>query len=323
MAAAVQIYLMIWGRRDMIRAIFIGVSAMAIMAAPAIAAGPASGTVDFTFTKFRGPYAGGSGQYGQSSVNGVIPTRTGAVGVDGVAVSQGTLDLPNGTTSVTMQMPRAAGSNALPITNNVTFTPSNFSNVITGQDFVLGTISYTNGTWWGASPNADQNLPTYLDFQISTYSTEAAFNQVLTGYIELYSNTAIENADDYDGSLAQAQDEADILTLKSFGDPATRDFGSLRVYDAFALPAGGSNTGTATLMAHFGSLDLVGFADPGGGGFLVDNSRIGPITSGPTNPTDPSSAVPEPATWAMLLVGFGVIGCAMRGRRQTVSIAHA
>jgi hypothetical protein len=28
-------------------------------------------------------------------------------------------------------------------------------------------------------------------------------------------------------------------------------------------------------------------------------------------------AVPEPATWAMMLVGFGGIGAAMRSRRST------
>ena len=30
-----------------------------------------------------------------------------------------------------------------------------------------------------------------------------------------------------------------------------------------------------------------------------------------------AAAVPEPATWALMLLGFGVIGAAMRGRRRT------
>jgi hypothetical protein len=30
--------------------------------------------------------------------------------------------------------------------------------------------------------------------------------------------------------------------------------------------------------------------------------------------------VPEPATWAMMIIGFGFVGAAMRGRRKPVSI---
>jgi len=34
-------------------------------------------------------------------------------------------------------------------------------------------------------------------------------------------------------------------------------------------------------------------------------------------------AVPEPATWAMMLIGFGVMGGAMRRRRQRVTVSYA
>lgn len=33
------------------------------------------------------------------------------------------------------------------------------------------------------------------------------------------------------------------------------------------------------------------------------------------------SAVPEPATWAMMLVGFGGLGAAMRSRRRSIKVA--
>jgi hypothetical protein len=36
--------------------------------------------------------------------------------------------------------------------------------------------------------------------------------------------------------------------------------------------------------------------------------------SGNTGPTIPSDAVPEPATWAMMLLGFGAIGASLRRR---------
>lgn len=38
---------------------------------------------------------------------------------------------------------------------------------------------------------------------------------------------------------------------------------------------------------------------------------------------NPPGAVPEPATWAMMLLGFGAIGAAMRRRRQSVGLRVA
>ncbi|MBS0504308.1 MAG: PEP-CTERM sorting domain-containing protein [Proteobacteria bacterium] len=32
-------------------------------------------------------------------------------------------------------------------------------------------------------------------------------------------------------------------------------------------------------------------------------------------------AVPEPATWAMMIAGFGFVGAAMRRRRRTVQVS--
>jgi hypothetical protein len=46
--------------------------------------------------------------------------------------------------------------------------------------------------------------------------------------------------------------------------------------------------------------------------FGVDNFNIGTI-----------SAVPEPATWAMMIAGFGMVGFAMRSRRRMTSVVHA
>ena len=44
--------------------------------------------------------------------------------------------------------------------------------------------------------------------------------------------------------------------------------------------------------------------------------------SGVTFATLDTSAVPEPATWAMMLVGFGGMGAALRSRRKVANIAH-
>jgi hypothetical protein len=37
----------------------------------------------------------------------------------------------------------------------------------------------------------------------------------------------------------------------------------------------------------------------------------------------PSSAVPEPATWAFMIVGFGAVGAAMRSARRKTKVTFA
>ena len=39
--------------------------------------------------------------------------------------------------------------------------------------------------------------------------------------------------------------------------------------------------------------------------------------------SDSTPAVPEPSTWAMLLIGFGAIGAALRRRQQTLTVSYA
>lgn len=51
----------------------------------------------------------------------------------------------------------------------------------------------------------------------------------------------------------------------------------------------------------------------------------GGFTAGPATLTisQAVAAVPEPGTWAMMLLGFGAIGFAVRRRRSTLSVSHA
>lgn len=47
------------------------------------------------------------------------------------------------------------------------------------------------------------------------------------------------------------------------------------------------------------------------------------LTRGTLTITEVGAAVPEPATWAMMLIGFGAIGFAMRRRKQNVKVRYA
>jgi hypothetical protein len=58
--------------------------------------------------------------------------------------------------------------------------------------------------------------------------------------------------------------------------------------------------------------------------YLAGMTLDEPIHSGMVTITQvPASAVPEPATWAMMLLGFGAIGLAMRRRKATAVAAAA
>ncbi len=63
------------------------------------------------------------------------------------------------------------------------------------------------------------------------------------------------------------------------------------------------------------SISSVSFTTTGGGVADIRQIRIGGISM--------SSAVPEPATWAMMLSGFGAVGYSMRSRKRTQKIQAA
>ena len=74
-----------------------------------------------------------------------------------------------------------------------------------------------------------------------------------------------------------------------------------------------ADPGTGTLALSFGSVQsevtLSNFLD------RTQGFQIGNVSSAVGQGT-PTPSVPEPATWAMMLVGFGFLGAAMRRRPQ-------
>jgi hypothetical protein len=72
-----------------------------------------------------------------------------------------------------------------------------------------------------------------------------------------------------------------------------------------------ANSGTPGFLTGSGSLDI-----PGEDGIWGPNIFLGTATF--TNPD--TGSVPEPGTWAMMLVGFGLIGLAVRRRNSDRSV---
>jgi hypothetical protein len=172
------------------------IAAMSLAASPALAV-TGSGTVEFRFTSFFGPYqttvpAGVFGPdpfvLGPGSVNGVTPTPVGSPvstgnpngttwqqGSVGATLSGGTFPLtgaPTTTVRLLDQPDLYAGDPVFeePAENIFTWTPASFSNVAIGQQFTLGTLTFKNGVWFGGGVTSADNRPTRLGFRVTTFS---------------------------------------------------------------------------------------------------------------------------------------------------------
>ena len=124
-----------------------------------------------------------------------------------------------------------------------------------------------------------------------------------------------------------------FVSSANFSSPFSLNF--LGTTSAFSFSNVSNSSGTASAFGTGGNLlqtinfsefpQSFSFSTAGiksvsfsGPGFGVDNFAFADVT-GPTAP------VPEPATWAMMLLGFGFVGSAMRSvkRRQKAVLSYA
>ena len=177
------------------------------------------------------------------------------------------------------------------------FTSTNFSQAIDGVVFSYTGVSikndqYGNGTNYGAVYNG----------------VYGGTNNNGAGYtLSLASGSALN----YFGLYVTAADASNTFTFYNGAS-------SLGTYDLSTLLAQTGVANQGALFANFNftggeTYDRVVFSQPGGNaGFESDNHTVGTVAA---------AAVPETATWAMMLVGFGMAGSAVRRRRQTTARA--
>jgi hypothetical protein len=171
------------------------------------------------------------------------------------------------------------------------------------------------------------------------YGGQGGSNYAVTfdsvGYSLSLSSTQNPAGVTYFGYYLPALDGGNLLELYS-GDSKIFSFSQANVLAAiggnsayFGNPEGpyqGQNSGEPYVFVNFfategTSFDRVVFREtPAGGGYESDNHTVGyykDITGTPV------SAVPEPATWAMMIIGFGGVGAMVRqGRRgRTFQVA--
>ena len=126
---------------------------------------------------------------------------------------------------------------------------------------------------------------------------------------------------------------ANFFAARSDFDSDEADLdGTYRIFDAAPIvfqnapgdpiPAGDYRPNGNNLFAQFNGLAASGdYTLTVRDRLATDSGRLGSFTLEIT--TDAVQPVPEPATWAMMIGGFGVIGGVMRRRRTTTTVRFA
>jgi hypothetical protein len=152
-----------------------------------------------------------------------------------------------------------------------------------GEEVLLGTLYYTNGTWFGSQAT--------FGLRITSSSNDGRFDgHTLSDNIFLQVTPTV--------LTGTPEQNADFVYLQNFST-----LGSLRVYESFDSPTG-SNLGWVNVYGRIGSIVPTRFAEVQGAGFLDPGTAIAPTPTG----------VPEPGT--VTLLGSGVILLALRRRRS-------
>lgn len=306
------------------------VSAVLGLSASAGLAQTGSGSVQFEFLSFQGPvrltippfFPQDPTTFTTSLINNQVPTLNGtSIPVaPGAAVTWdlGGVTFAPGTTGVEFGYDFGGGSAASP--NIISFVPTTFSNVAPGQNFTLGTITFQNGGWFGGARNPANNVPSLLPFRVWTTSSDGPqFNQQRFGIITMTVNALPNNGGLDPANFAAEADWITVFMGSDASDPSSwTQVADFRVYDECCKPGGFTNSGTVDLIGAFGSLNLTGLANPRGGFIAGTNAVLPPgtiIGGGGGNP----GVIPEPATWAMMIAGFGLVGGVLRRRRGVLA----
>jgi hypothetical protein len=237
--------------------------------------------VALTLSAFTAP-AFASGSYsGTSAGTFSNPVLTGSyIATDGSSVF-----LDNTTTAFVLFVPDAqtmtwgnSSVGASPGFSYLYFTPADYTNVAPGQEFLLGSISYLNGTSdlntliFGGQLHIDLgNGITPLDLNLGITTTQ---------------NTGIS-----------PEVDADFVT---FGGAFPLSFN--------VVEGGFSRLNLYGEIVGDPMIDLVDIQIADG---FSDTGFVG----------EGQPPVPEPASWAMMLIGFGALGAVMRRKAARVAFA--
>lgn len=253
-------------------------------------------TVTGKFTSFTSDTLGGE------VVNGVSLVSSGSAGSRAPWFTSNPVTFSGSTTRLDFTSSPPGTPGVWPM-NGFEFIPNAAPvDVVLGQTFTLGTFRYTNGQW---RPQAD------IAFSLTTHSGDDNLDGfTFSGVMRLISTSV--------GDIApfNPYDEADFFYL--LGNPA---LGSARVFEAanydpsLQPPGNPGNTGDFALTGYIGSLHPNGFVALNAAGFTTPSVVGGPVDPSTITPGG-TPPIPEPETYAMMLAGLGLLGFAVRRRKQ-------
>lgn len=112
-----------------------------------------------------------------------------------------------------------------------------------------------------------------------------------------------------DNSITLTSTGAFVFTSAIFNGPVLKDLTNTSAFNGWTL-----TNDTLGLSSFF-----IDGSSPGGSSLGANWQGQQISTTGAATFSDPAGAVPEPATWAMMLAGFGMIGFAARRRSSVKS----
>ncbi|WP_293382562.1 PEPxxWA-CTERM sorting domain-containing protein [Phenylobacterium sp.] len=200
-------------------------------------------------------------------------------------------------------MALASGAKAATVTETYDFTLSNFVDIINNAPAPIPTVTgsftvtfdplvsvsnQTTGFTFNTSPGLASDSP--IGFSVFAASSPTGDTTIAVGGTELGANelTGFTN------------DPIVFFDIPNASDPAKA---SLVVCSQPGFSCG-NFSGNETVYAS-------GYA-------LADSSSVFFAT---VESVSPAAGVPEPAAWAMMLVGFGGLGAAIRARRKSLAAA--
>jgi hypothetical protein len=164
-------------------------------------------------------------------------------------------------------------------------------------------------------------------FEYGGFSFTSAYSE--SPHFLIWQQDAVENADQGGGTFAHRWDRFPMTISRTNGalfDLVSFDFADIvnsgaRSTNQLALTYGDGRTeyfsattdglaGLETLHLNRTGLKSISIAAFSREWWQIDNFTV-----------SSSAAVPEPATWAMMIMGFGGIGATLRRRRQALAIA--
>lgn len=205
----------------------------------------------------------------------------------------------------------------------------------TVRDSYLGAYSsglgVTSGDETGANNTHVIDNQNRIDFLLLQFDTEVEF---VSGTFSTFAvNGTVKDSDatiKYGNTGIQYTDQASFSTL--LNDKALANLTGLfdGTFTSLGTSAGGTrafNFGDASgnlwlVAASFAGSEPVNCDKKGKNcSTAIDGFKFSNLTVKLTPPPPPPPTVPEPATWAMMIGGFGLAGAAMRRKRAVVAVA--